>query len=154
SRLAILAQQAWVDARKNADYAAFAPWLTKTLDLKKQEAECLGYDEHPYDALLEDYEPGETTAQITQMFAQLRQPLVDLIRRIGESSRGAPVEILQRRFPRDAQEKLARDAATAIGFDFDAGRLDVSVHPFSSTLGPLDARITTRYEENGFGDAL
>jgi carboxypeptidase Taq len=154
SRLAILAQPAWVEARKHADYAAFAPWLTKTLDLKKQEVQCLGYDEHPYDALLDDYEKGATTAQITQVFGQLREPLVDLIHRIGESKRRTPVEILQRRFPRDAQEKLARDAATAIGFDFDAGRLDVSVHPFSSSLGPHDSRITTRYDENGFGDAL
>jgi carboxypeptidase Taq len=154
SRLAILAQQAWVEARKQADYAAFAPWLAKTLDLKKQEAECLGYTEHPYDALLDHYEPGATTAQITQVFGRLREPLVDLIRRIGEANRRAPVEILHRRFPRDAQEKLARDAATAIGFDFEAGRLDVSVHPFSSTLGPRDSRITTRYDENGFGDAL
>jgi carboxypeptidase Taq len=70
------------------------------------------------------------------------------------SGRKAPIEILHRRYPADAQEKLSRQAAAAIGFDFSAGRLDVTVHPFCSGFGPGDTRITTRYDENNFGDAF
>jgi carboxypeptidase Taq len=155
SRHSVLSQQAWTEARKRADYTAFAPWLTKTLDLKTQEAKCLGFVKHPYDALLDQYEPNDTTADIARVFEQLRGPLVDLIRRVRESRRPAPpVQILERSFPAAAQETFARDAATAIGFDFDAGRLDVSVHPFCSELGPRDVRITTRYDEHQFNDAF
>jgi carboxypeptidase Taq len=154
TKTAVLAQQAWVDARKKADYSAFAPWLEKTLKLKKQEADCVGYTAHPYDALLDEFEPGDTTADLTRVFEDLRQPLVDLIHRIDQSPRKSPAEILERRYPAAAQEKLAREAAAAIGFDFDGGRLDVSVHPFCTELGPGDVRMTTRYDENYFGDAF
>jgi carboxypeptidase Taq len=149
-----MAQQAWVSARKNADFPSFAPWLEKTLTLKRQEANCIGYKVHPYDALLDEFEPGDTTADLTAVFSELRAPLVDLIGRIGQSPRKTPAEILERTYPKFAQEKLARDAAVAIGFDFDAGRLDVSVHPFCTGLGPGDTRMTTRYDENYFGDAF
>src|ERR1700677_1657868 len=123
AKLEVLAQHAWAEARGKSDYAAFAPWLEKTLVLKKQEANCLGYREHIYDALLEDYEPGCTTAEIRRVFEELRGPLVELIRRIGESGRRAPAEILERDYPAAAQEKVAREAAALVGFDFQAGRL-------------------------------
>jgi carboxypeptidase Taq len=150
----VLAQQAWVDARKRSDFAAFAPWLEKMLALKKAEAKCVGYREHPYDALLDDYEPGATTAQLQGVFDSLRAPLVDLVQRIGQSRRPAPVEILERKYPVAAQEKLARQVATAIGFKLDAGRLDVSVHPFCTGIGPGDVRLTTRYNERDFQNSF
>jgi carboxypeptidase Taq len=154
TQTAVMAQQAWVSARKNADFPSFAPWLEKTLSLKRQEANCIGFKAHPYDALLDEFEPGDTTADLTAVFSELRGPLVDLIARIGQSPRKTPAEILERSYPKLAQEKLAREAAAAIGFDFDAGRLDVSVHPFCTGLGPGDTRMTTRYDENYFGDAF
>jgi len=154
-KTAVLAQQAWVEARKKSDYAMFRPWLEKTLGLKKREAECVGYDGgHVYDALLDPFEPHETTAGLRRVFESLREPLVELIGRITSSGRKAPVEILERHYPAAAQEKLAREAAAAVGFDFQAGRLDVSVHPFCSGLGPGDTRLTTRYDERYFGDAF
>jgi carboxypeptidase Taq len=156
SRTEVLAQQAWADARKRSDFGAFEPWLTKTLDLKRQQAACIGYaaDGEPYDALLDEYEPGETAAGITRVFESLRGPLVDLIGRIGASPRKTPSHLLNRHFPAAAQERLAREAAAAAGFDFSAGRLDVSVHPFCLDLGPGDVRITTRYHEDDFADAF
>jgi carboxypeptidase Taq len=154
TQTAVMAQQAWVSARKNSDFPSFAPWLEKTLTLKRQEANCIGFKAHPYDALLDEFEPGDTTADLTAVFSELRAPLVDLIARIGQSPRKTPAEILERTYPKLAQEKLAREAAAAIGFDFDAGRLDVSVHPFCTGLGPGDTRMTTRYDENYFGDAF
>ena len=154
TRTSVLAQQAWVDARKASDFAAFAPWLSKTLDLKRQEAECVGYAVHPYDALVDEYEPGDTTADLAAVFESLRDPLVELIAKIKESGRPAPVEILERHYPAAAQEALSRAAAEAVGFDFTAGRLDVSVHPFCSGMAPGDTRLTTRYDEQYFGDAF
>jgi carboxypeptidase Taq len=159
AKLEVLAQHAWVEARKKSSFAEFAPWLTKVLDLKKRQVEYLkaGAKQefaHPYDALLDEFEPRETTANLRRVFDSLREPLIELIARIGESPRKAPVEILERKYPTDAQQKLATEAAKAVGFDFEGGRLDVSVHPFSTGIAPGDTRITTRYDENYFGDAF
>jgi carboxypeptidase Taq len=154
AKISVLGQQAWAEARKKSDYASFAPWLEKIIPLKLQRAKCLGYAVHPYDALLDEYEPGETTANLTSVFASLRDPLVELIGKIKDSPRKTTAAILERIYPSAAQEKLAREAAGAVGFDFEAGRLDVSVHPFCSGLGPGDTRMTTRYDENYFSDAF
>jgi len=150
----VLAQQAWGDARAKNDFPAFAPWLEKWVTLKRQQATCYGYTGHIYNALLEDFEPGETAENLSRVFESLRAPLVDLIGRIVASGRRAPLDILERRYPADGQAKLARQAAAAVGFDFNAGRLDVSLHPFCSGIGPGDTRMTTRYDENYFGDAF
>jgi carboxypeptidase Taq len=154
SKTEVLAQQAWVLARKNAEFKTFAPWLEKTLKLKRQEAECVGYTSSPYEALLDPYEPRETLAGLNAVFEELRGPLIDLIARVRESGRKAPVEILEQHYPGPLQEKLSREAAARVGFDFDAGRLDISVHPFCSSIGPGDTRMTTRYDESLFGDAF
>lgn len=154
SRTAVLAHQAWIEARRKSDFATFGPWLAKTLDLKRQEAACISPDGNRYDALLDEYEPGETVANLALVFESLRDPLIDLVGRITGSGKRAPIEILERVYPADVQERLSRDAAKKIGFDFDAGRLDVSVHPFCTDLGPGDVRITTRYDEKVFGDAF
>ena len=86
----VLSQAAWVEARKKSDYPTFRPWLEKTLALKKREAECVGYEGHPYNALLDEYEPHERVGDLNRVFQELRGPLVDLIARIGASGRKAP----------------------------------------------------------------
>ena len=155
TRTAVLGQQAWGDARAKNDYPAFRPWLEKTLVLKREEAKCVGYASgNPYDALLDEFEPGETAEGVRRTFEQLRGPLVELVGRIVDSGRKAPLDVLERRYPAAGQEKLARAAAAAVGFDFEAGRLDVSLHPFCTGLGPGDTRMTTRYDESYFGDAF
>jgi carboxypeptidase Taq len=153
TKTAVLGEQAWETARAKSDFPAFEPWLAKMLELKRQEAACVGFASNPYDALLDEYEPGETAEGVQRTFEALRGPLVELVRAAGESSRKAP-DLLRRRFPVAAQERLARDAAAAVGFDFEAGRLDVSVHPFCTDLGPGDTRMTTRYDEHDFVDAF
>jgi len=150
----VLAQHAWADARAKNNFPAFQPWLEKWLVLKKQQVACYGHVGHVYNALLEDFEPGETAENLSNVFDSLRAPLVDLIGRIVSSGRPAPIEILERHYPADAQAKLARAGAAAVGFDFSAGRLDVSTHPFCSGIGPGDTRMTTRYDEKYFGDAF
>jgi carboxypeptidase Taq len=154
AKTAVLAQHAWAEARTKSDYAAFQPWLSKTLELKREEAKCVGYKDNPYDALLDPYEPAETSANVQAIFDSFRPRLVGLVGKIAQSSKKAPAEILHRKFSIAAQEKLGREAATAMGFDFESGRLDVSVHPFCSGLGPGDTRMTTRFDENFFGNAF
>jgi carboxypeptidase Taq len=154
THVAVMAQQAWASARKDSDFAGFAPWLEKIIPLKLQRAKCLGYAVHPYDALLDQFEPDETTANLTRVFDSLKGPLIELIARIKASPSQAPASILERSYPIHQQETLAREAAAAIGFDFEAGRLDISVHPFCSGIGPGDTRMTTRYDEKYFGDAF
>jgi len=154
SKTEVLAQQAWADARKNNTYKTFAPWLEKTLHLLQQSADCIGYTTTRYDALLDGFEPGETSANLRNVFESLRAPLVELVGKIGASGRPAPLDILERAYPADAQQRVAREVATCVGFDFSAGRLDVSVHPFSSGIAPGDTRITTRYDPHYFSDAF
>jgi carboxypeptidase Taq len=150
SRAASLGESAWVEARKKSDFRTFQPFLDSTLKLKQQEAACLGHTGNPYDALLDEYEPDETASDVAAVFNDLRPRLVALIQRVAGSTRRAPVELLAGNYPRHKQESLACTAAAAIGFDFQAGRLDVSAHPFCTELGPSDTRITTRYDESDF----
>jgi carboxypeptidase Taq len=155
ARTTVLAQNAWVEARKKSSYPEFQPWLEKVLVLKREEAACVAVTGQPhYDALLDEFEPDETSANLRVVFEKLRVELVELVGKIADSPRKAPVHLLHRHYPIAAQERLSRFAAERIGFDFNSGRLDRSVHPFCSDIGPGDTRMTTRYDENYFGDAL
>jgi len=154
ARLSVLGQQVWVVARSASDFARFRPILEKTVKLKRDEADALGYDDTPYDPLLDDYEPGETTANVRRVLAALRDELVPLVAQISASRQRPNIEILHRHYPVDAQEAFGRRAAEAIGFDFNAGRLDLTAHPFCSTSGPRDVRLTTRYDERFFPSGL
>ncbi len=154
ARATTLGQQAWQEAKTKSDFAAFQPHLEKLVALKRQEAQALGYRDTPYDALIEDFEPGETTAGIVRTFSALRAELVPLIEAIMNSGKRAPMEILHREYPVDRQQVFGEAAAAAIGFDFAAGRLDVTAHPFCSGLGPGDVRICTRYDPRHFNAAF
>jgi len=155
TRTTALAHHGWVEARKASDVAAFVPWLEKVVALCQSKSACLSVPgAAAYDALLDEFEPGETTAGVREIFDGLRAPLVDLVQRVGASGRAPRRDVLTREFAVDAQEALGREAAKALGYDFSRGRLDVSVHPFSITLGPGDSRITTRYHAQRFGDSF
>ncbi|MBX3415061.1 MAG: carboxypeptidase M32 [Pirellulales bacterium] len=154
ARTAVLGQQAWIVARQGDDFAKFAPLLTKMIDLKRQEAAALGYQESSYDPLLDEYEPGARTLEVTAVLAALREDLVPLVAEIGASSRRPNEELITRLYPRRAQEGFGTAAAARIGFEFDSGRLDVTAHPFCTTTGPRDCRITTRYDEHHFPGAF
>lgn len=155
SRVTTLAQQAWVQARKAKSFASFRPWLEQVVALKREEAEAVGSaDGIPYDALLDEYEPGMTSAQVAAVFDPLRDRLVSLAAEIRDSPRQPDVSILSRHYPIDGQRELSLTAAAAIGFDLEAGRLDIAAHPFCSGIGPGDCRLTTRYDEHHFPGAF
>ncbi|HEV3138443.1 MAG TPA: carboxypeptidase M32 [Pirellulales bacterium] len=154
TRTASLGQHTWQTARANNNFALLEPVLEKTYELKRAQAEALGYEQHPYDALLDDFEPGELTSKISRVLAGLREALVPLVAAIADSGSRPDVSILSRRYPLELQEWFSRGAAAKIGFDFRRGRLDVTAHPFCTGLGPHDCRITTRYEEHFFNCAF
>lgn len=156
AKVTALAQQHWAEARGSGDYSIFQPWLEQIVSLKREEAAAVGIPAggESYDALLDEYEPGATSAQIAAVFSGLREQIVPLLLAITESDCKPRAEILHRHYSIDAQQKLARQVAARIGFDFQAGRLDTTTHPFCSGTGPGDCRLTTRYDEKFFSTAF
>lgn len=136
----------WVEARAAADFGRFAPHLEKMVALMAQQAECLGYQTTPLDALIDLYEPGATVAMFTDLFEQVKRVSVPLLDRVTASRVKPDREFLTRDYPRHLQQQFGEDVIATIGFDRNAGRLDVAVHPFcSGSYG--DVRLTTRYNE-------
>jgi carboxypeptidase Taq len=154
ARATTAAQQAWQQAKAANDFPAFRPHLETVVALKRQEAQAVGYVDHPYNALLDEYEPGATVAEVREVFAGLTRDLVPLIKAIGESPRKPDRTVLERDYPIDRQKVFAEAAAAAFGFDFAGGRLDTTAHPFCSGVGPGDCRITTRYNPRFFSEAF
>lgn len=142
------ALEVWMKARADNDFPSFAPWVEKLIALQKETAEAVGYKNEPYDALLEEYEPGTTTAEIAAVFEALRGPTVDLVHRIRHSGVTPRTDFLKRRYPVEEQRRFGLMVAEKMGFDFQAGRLDISTHPFCTHMGPQDVRMTTRYDEH------
>lgn len=142
----------WVEARHKNDFAIFQPSLTRLLEQSRTLADYWGYEGEPYDALLETYEPGVSTAQIAAVFAELRPPLVALLAERRKQNR--PLQRLDGHFAADRQAQFAHDVAESLGYDFDSGRIDIAAHPFCCATGPRDVRITTRYDEGDFLSSL
>lgn len=140
ARVTSRAHGIWAECLQSEDVAAFLPVLRDVVDLRRQEGAAIAQGGDPYDALLADYEPGTTAAEVARLFDALRPPLVVLRDTIRD--RPAP-PVLTGAFPEEAQLALAREVATVFGYDWSRGRLDKAVHPFSSGSG-LDVRITTR----------
>ncbi|MBT5294108.1 MAG: carboxypeptidase M32 [Octadecabacter sp.] len=143
ARVTSEAQGAWAAAREADDFAAFAPVLKDVVSLKREEGAALSAGGDVYDAMLDDYEPGATAAELSAMFDALRPRLVNLRAAVLDAK--AP-PALQGKFDEGAQMKLSRQIAKTFGYDMAKGRVDKAVHPFSSGSG-LDVRITTRTSE-------
>ena len=144
SRTQSLAHEAWVEARRTSTFARFCPWLEKIVDLQRRVAHAVGFEGSIYNALLDEYEPHARVEEIEPVFAQLRCRLVPLVDAILRSGRAAD-DLLQRDYDVAGQEAFGRRVLADLGFDLQAGRLDVSVHPFCSGTSPDDVRLTTRY---------
>ncbi|MFP4551881.1 MAG: carboxypeptidase M32 [Spirochaetales bacterium] len=153
ARVTSVAQSVWAEARSKSDFSLFKPHLEKIVDLNLRTAEALGYDQTPYDALIDLYEPGITTAQVAKVFRELREALVPLVREIKARPK-IDNSVLRKGYPAAKQEEFSRKVLEAMHFDFKRGRLDVSVHPFTVPIAGDDVRITTRYEEDWMPSAL
>ena len=120
ARLVGQSQPLWAQARKENNFAKFAPYLAQLVDLAREKAELIGYIDHPYDALLDEYEPGTTSAEVKAVFDGLEAGVADLVRRIAARPQ-VRNDFLTRNFPRDVQEKVGRQVAGDLGFDWTAG---------------------------------
>ena len=146
--------ESWHRARSESRWEVFAPILRKIVDLKRQEAANVGFKDHPYDALLDEYEPGATSAQLRPLFDDLRKETVALLGRIDRSSHRPSRSILTLEYDRANQTAFGETVLRQMGFDFEAGREDVSAHPFTTSFGPTDVRITTRYDDRDLAVAF
>ncbi|MBU1002091.1 MAG: carboxypeptidase M32 [Proteobacteria bacterium] len=154
ARAASDGETAWKRTRPENDWEGFRPYLDELIRLRREEAEAVGYAGEPYDALLDEYEAGETTAALEPMFQDLRSEITDLLGRIKGSARRPDPSILDNDYPIAAQKAFCRQVAETLGYDFSAGRIDATAHPFSTRIGPGDVRITTRYNERNLSEAL
>jgi len=149
-----LAQQVWAEAREENDFGKFLPNLQTIIALKHEEVEYLGYTDSPYNTLLDTYEPGATVAQLTPLFATLRQGLVSLLEEIRISPSPPDDSLLYQTYDTDQQLEFGKLVLTKMGYDFTRGRLDLSAHPFTTSFHPTDVRVTTRVFENDLQSCL
>lgn len=153
-RAVSIAYDAWVKARTASDFASFVPHLQGVLDLTLQKADALGYAECRYDALLDMYEPGTKTSQVAAAFAEFKPEIVALLRAISERLDAVDDACLYGDFDEGQQWALTLKALGWMGFDFQRGRQDQSAHPFTSSMSPLDVRVTTRIDRSNATSAL
>jgi carboxypeptidase Taq len=143
----------WSEAKKNDRFKLFAPHLEKIVSLARKKADYLGFKDHPYDALLDNFEPGMNVQTLTPLFETLKGFLSGMVKKIGEQA--APdTGCLHGEFPSDKQLILAHEVLKAMGFDPLTSRLDQSVHPFCTGLHPLDTRMTTHIHADQFVPCL
>jgi carboxypeptidase Taq len=143
----------WQQARAANRFAVFRGALARLLELKREEARALNAD-CPYDALLDEYEPGLTTSSLEELFQPLERSLAQLVRDVGDSVRRPDATVLRGSFPRARQLELGRMVARTVGFDFERGRLDGSAHPFCMGVAACDVRLTWRGDDDDFRPGL
>ncbi len=154
SRTFSLGHQIWTKARADKEFAQFRDILSKIVDLNVQVAEAFGYEDCLYDALLDQFEPGMKTAEVRQVFDTLKAGLVPLVQAIVERTDQVDDSCLKQGFDETAQWDFGLIPLRAIGFDFERGRQDKSVHPFTTNFSINDVRITTRVFKDQFPSAL
>ena len=148
-------RNAWIEARKNDDFASFAPHLSRMVDLARRYAEYQGFEDHPYDALIDDYEPGMRAAQVKVIFADLRDRTLPLLRRIVAAGDATDYSVLGRPFAAQSQRQFGlKIAQEAFGLNPSFSRLDESAHPFQTNFSRDDIRVTTRFDEAYFPMSL
>ncbi len=141
TRAAARGHHAWVEARRNDDFAAFLPYLRANVELKRRYIACFEPADLPYTALLDDYEPGMTTTEVREVFAVLRPALTELVRTAPQ----VDASFLHGSFDPDAQRRFAEQVLATLGFEEGAWRLDPTAHPFCTSFSNRDVRLTTRY---------
>jgi carboxypeptidase Taq len=154
ARAGSLAERAWVQAKGGSDFALFLPSLERNVELKRRYLECFDDAEHPYDPLLDDFEPQMTTAEIRPVLDQLREGLRPLVAEIAERPDAVDSSCLHGAFPLDAQQRLVQGLVADFPIDQGSWRLDTTVHPFATAISTTDIRLTTRYDETYLGAAL
>ena len=144
ARAAATARPVWQDARERSDWSLFVPAMLVTVDLSRRLADALGYEERPYDALIELTEPGLTTTRVEELFSRIKAATVPLVHAIDRHREWVDDSVMARPCDERRQVELARETIAHLGYDLERGRQDLSVHPFCISFGPGDVRLTTR----------
>ena len=147
-------ESVWQKARAQNDFSLLQPYLEELVAYNKKFAKYWGYETNKYDALLHLYEPGMTTKVLDEVFAQVRSGLTNLVKQIRKSDVQPDENLLKHHFPKEDQKAFSLDILKKMGYDFDSGRLDESIHPFAIGINRNDVRITTRYDEHDFRMAI
>lgn len=153
SKYVSLAYEAWIQSRKNNKIKTYLDALKPLIEIKREEAELRGYSNHPYDAMLNIYDPGLTVTYLNPLFKDLDNQLKEIIEnclQIQEDHRS----ILERKVPKDAQWKFSLNVLQLMQFDLNKGRQDLSEHPFTISLAPKDIRITTRHSAENISSTI
>lgn len=153
ARVTSAANQAWAEARSGADYSLFLPHLEKIVDLIHRYISCFPSSEHPYDVLLENFEPGMKTSEVKRIFNDLRPKQVELIKDIGQADQ-VDNTFLYQPFDKDRQWEFGLEVIRQLGYDMERGRQDRSLHPFTTEFSINDVRITTRIDPGFIGTML
>jgi carboxypeptidase Taq len=141
----------WVEARKQNDFKVFQPALEALVKLKKEEANILGYTGHPYNALLNEFEKGATVTMLDAAFDKVLTPLSELLKEMSGKLQFQR-DFFHQHFPKEQQWEWGMYLVKELGFDLEAGRQDISEHPFTTSFSPKDVRITTRINEEDFAN--
>lgn len=149
AKLTATAKDRWKEARRDNKYSHFRSHLKKVIDMCRKKADLIGYDKHPYDALLDEYEPEMTTAQVHALFDEIRAPITNLVQRVA-GAKQVDDSVLYGNFPVDQQMVFVDRLLKDCGYNAENGRIDLSAHPFSSACHPTDSRITTRVSTEHF----
>ena len=153
ARASSAGQAAWVKAREADDFSLFRNELAVLLDLTRQKAEAIGYANQAYDALIDEFEPGMSTLEVDRVFYELESSLSAFAAEIADRPQ-VDDSFLRQKFPVEKQRQLSRRIVTDLGYDFDRGRIDETAHPFTTTLGAHDVRITGRFREDYLGTGI
>lgn len=148
------AESVWEEAKEKSDFDMFRPYLEELVETNKRFITYWGYEGNKYNTLLDMYEPGMTVEVLDEVFGDLREKIIPLIKAISESSQKPNTEFLLEHFPKDKQRDLSIEILKQMGYDFEAGRLDETVHPFEITINRGDVRVTTKYDEGDFRVAV
>ncbi|MGL4773213.1 MAG: carboxypeptidase M32 [Clostridium sp.] len=154
SMICAMAQGVWEEAKEKNDFNLFSPHLAKIVEFQKEFVGYWGYEKNKYDTLLNQYEKGFTTEKLDKIFSELRDEIITLLDKINKSSVKVDSSKLSGKFEVEKQKELSHYILDIMGFDMDAGRLDESVHPFTTNFTNKDVRLTTNYVEKEFTYAL
>jgi carboxypeptidase Taq len=148
------AKHVWSEAKNRSDFGMFSSHLEAIIRIARKKAALWGFEDEPYDALLTGYERGASTKNIATLFDGLKPKVSRIARHAVERGSTIPRDMLRGRYPVEKQQRLNQEVAESIGFDFQSGRIDTTAHPFCTTLGPADIRLTTRYDLSDFTSSL
>jgi carboxypeptidase Taq len=154
ARATSLAERAWLNAKRRSDFGLFLPHLKRNVELTRRYVECFDDADHPYDPLLDDFEPKATTAEVRRVLDDLREGLRPLVAAIAERADAVDASCLEGSFPLDAQQRLVAALVADLPLDEGSWRLDTTVHPFATAIATTDIRLTTRYDDAYVGAAL